>query len=220
MREHPGLRGCLLIAALLLPAVAPRSAAGQAALQPPEVRDPWQRPEDVMDALGATPGSVIADIGAGFGYFTFHLAPRVGPTGKIYAIDIRNSRLDVIRERVAEEGLTQVEVRVGAVDDPLLDAESVDAVLVSNAYHDMTDFNPMLEGMFRALKPGGALVILDEDAPNGLPRTTYHSEHRISKDLVAEDATRNGFVLVSDEEGFTPTVRNRGPWFFLIFRKP
>jgi predicted methyltransferase len=220
MRKNAGTPGCMLIAALLFAAFVPGPALGQAALQPAEVRDPWQRPEEVMDALEAGPGSVIADIGAGFGYFTFHLAERVGPTGRVHAIDVRNGRLEAIRERVAREGLTQVQVRLGAVDDPLLDPESVDAVLVSNAYHDLTDFDAMLEGMFRGLKPGGSLVIIDEDAPGGLPRTTYHNEHHIAKDLVIEDATRNGFTLVREPEGFNPTGRRTAPWFFLIFRRP
>lgn len=189
-------------------------------------RDEWNRPADVMDALRAAPGSVVADIGAGFGYFTFHLSSRVGPTGKVYATDIRNRRLDVIRERVAADGLTNVEVMIGANDDPLLAPESVDAILLSNSYHDFTDFNPMMQGMFAALKPGGRLVVLDADADPGEPRRLlYQNAHHIPQQLVIDDAKRAGFTLVSNEPGFTPPARGGGPpatlgWFFLIFEKP
>jgi predicted methyltransferase len=193
----------------------------------PESRDGWQRPEDVMNALGAKPGSVIADIGAvgapgpGMGYFTFHLAARVGITGKVYAVDIRNERLEAMRERVAREGLSQVIVQLGAVDDPLLPEGSIDAILVSNAYHDFTDFDEMLQGMNRALKSGGTLVILDKEAQRGLPRVAFHLAHEIPKELVREDATRNGFVFVREEPGFTPNDRQDvRRWYFLIFRKP
>lgn len=190
-------------------------------------RDEWNRPEDVMDALGARPGSVIADIGAGFGYFTFHLAARVGPTGHVYATDIRNRRLEVIRQRVAQERLTQVHVMIGANDDPLLPVESVDAILLSNAYHDFTDYNAMMEGMFKALKPGGRLVILDTDGEPGEPRRVlYQNAHHIPKQFVLDDAGRGGFVFVKEEEGFTrprrsdTVLRPERSWFFLIFEKP
>jgi ubiquinone/menaquinone biosynthesis C-methylase UbiE len=212
----------LILAVLIAQPVPAQAQDGNTA----NTRDGWNRPNDVMDALGAKTGSVIADIGAvgaigpGMGYFTFHLATRVGPTGKVYAVDVRNERLEAMRARVARESLTQVIPQLGAMDDPLLPPGAIDAILVSNAYHDFTDFDEMLQGMSRALKPGGTLVILDKEAQRGLPRIAFHMAHEIPKELVREDAARNGFDFVREEEGFTPNDRQDvRRWYFLIFKK-
>src|SRR5262245_50788889 len=74
-----------------------------------KVRDDWEKPQEVMDVLGIKAGSVVADVGAGEGYFSFHLAGRVGPTGKVYAEDILDDRLEKIRARAASEKLPQIE---------------------------------------------------------------------------------------------------------------
>src|SRR5215475_1313736 len=97
-----------LTAALLCASIA---LAGQ---DDGKARDAWQRPEAVMDALGIKPGSVVGDVGAGGGYFTFHLARRVGPTGKVYAEDILEEEVKKIRERAEGEKLVQVEAILGA----------------------------------------------------------------------------------------------------------
>src|SRR5439155_6662058 len=100
-------------------------------------RDAWQRPAEVMDALGVKQGSVVGDIGAGGGYFTFHLAARVGPKGKVYAEDSLESEINKVHERAAKEGLTQIVPVLGAKDDPKLPPETLDAILIVNAYHEM-----------------------------------------------------------------------------------
>src|SRR4030095_12824222 len=124
-----------------------------------KIRDTWGKPQEVMDVLGIKAGSAVADVGAGEGYFTFRLAARVGPTGKVYAEDILDDRLDKIRTRATTQKLAQIETILGATDDPRLPAEQLDVVLVVNAYHEMREYDAMLRGMFRALKPGGLLGI-------------------------------------------------------------
>src|SRR5215475_5527696 len=124
----PGKRALLLLALLLLALPAVPQDDWKA-------RDRWERPEEVMDAVGVKAGSTVADVGAGEGYFTFHLAERVGTTGKVYAEDILEDRLEKIRALAAERKLTQIETVLGAADDPRLPAERMDAVLVVNAYH-------------------------------------------------------------------------------------
>ena len=96
-------------------------------------RDAWQRPDEVMDALGIKAGSVVADIGCGAGYFTFHLAARVGPKGKVYAEDIKEDRLAEIRKRAQKEGEANIETVSGAEDDPRLPLASVDVVKIGRA---------------------------------------------------------------------------------------
>ena len=202
----------MLGAALLCASVA---LAGQ---DDGKARDAWQRPEAVMDALGIKPGSVVGDIGAGGGYFTFHLAQRVGPKGKVYAEDILEDEVNKIRERAAKEKLSQIETVLGAKDDPKLPEGSLDSVLIVNAYHEMREHDAMLRAVFRALKPGGLLAIIDAPAAPGEPREKYYDRHRIPEQFVRDDTAHNGFTFVRQEVGFNSPESGRD-YFFLIFKK-
>lgn len=203
----------LLLTALLCPAavISPQDDS--------KARDAWQRPEAVMDALGIKPGSVVADIGAGGGYFTFHIAHRVGPKGKVYAEDILEGEVNKIRERAAKEAISQVETVLGSKDDPKLPVETLDSILIVNAYHEMREHDAMLRAVFRALKPGGLLAIIDAPAAPGEPSENYFERHRIPEQFVRDDAGRNGFSFFRQEPGFNSPDRGRD-YFFLIFKKP
>src|SRR5262245_41553200 len=157
-------------------------------------RDEWQRPGEVMDALVAKPGRRVADIGCGFGYFTFRLAARVGAEGKVYAVDIDEDAVDKVRRRKESEKFEQVEPVLGANDDPRL-PNDLDAVLIVDTYHEFREYDRMMQAVFRALKPGGRLVIIDGEGPSGKPRTEYHRLHTIPSELVRGEVARNGFVL-------------------------
>lgn len=182
-------------------------------------RDAWQRPEEVMDELGVKSGSVVADVGCGSGYFVIHLASRVGPTGKVYAEDVDSGVLRKLQARVRQDKLTQVEVLEGTPDDPFLPAGTLDSILVVNAYHEMKNYDAMLRGMYRALKPGGLLAIIDHEASPGQPRSEYQESHRIPEELVREDLARNGFQFLRNSLGFESTDSGK-KYFFLIFGKP
>ncbi len=181
-------------------------------------RDRWQRPQEVMDELGLAAGSAVADVGAGRGYFTFRLAERVGASGKVFAVDIDEGDLRRLGNQAKERGLAQVLTVPSAPDDPRLEAASVDAILVVNAYHEMRDYDAMLRGMLRALRPGGRLAIIDEDSEPGKPRSSYHSSHEIPETLVREDAERNGFRFLRQPRGFRNGDGDN--WYFLVFEKP
>lgn len=182
-------------------------------------RDAWQRPEEVMDKLGIKAGSVVADVGCGSGYFTFHFAARVGTQGKVYAEDISSSVLEKIRTRARDEHLSQIELVQGTSDDPHLPAGKLDAILMMNAYHEMRDYDAMLSGMFKALKPGALLAIIDHEAEPGEPRGDYQERHRIPEGLVREDLARNGFRFLRSEPGFLSADAHKN-FYFLIFQKP
>jgi predicted methyltransferase len=184
-----------------------------------KARDNWERPEEVMDALGIRAGSAVADVGAGEGYFTFRLAARVGPGGKVYAEDILEDRLEQIRTLAAKRKLAQIETVHGTTDDPRLPAERLDAILVVNAYHEMREYDAMLRGIFGALKPGGLLGIIDAPAKAGEPRESYYERHRIPEELLRGDLSRNGFRFLRRHATFTPPDSDR-TYFFLIFEKP
>jgi len=195
------------------------AAVGLSAQDEAKARDAWQQPDRVMDALGIKAGSAVGDIGAGGGYFTFHLAKRVGPTGKVYAEDILEEEVKKIRERAEDEKLRQIEAILGAKDDPKLPAEKLDAVLIVNAYHEMREHDAMLRAVFRALKPSGLLAIIDAPAQPGEPREKYYERHRIPEQFIRDDAAHGGFTFVRQEPGFHSPDRDRD-YIFLIFRKP
>lgn len=213
MRRLPRLAFVLLLVAAAAALVAQRWQEDW------EERDRWQRPADVMDALGLSPGSSAADIGAGNGYFSFRMAERVGASGKVYAVDIDKHSLESLRDRAAREKVTQLETIFSETDDPKLPEASVDAALIVNAYHEMREFDSMLQGIYRALKPGGRLGIIDEDDRPDRPRSEYHSRHSIAEDVVKEDAARNGFRFRSKEKGFQRGDRSED-WYFVVFERP
>jgi predicted methyltransferase len=184
-----------------------------------KVRDDWEKPQEVMDVLGIKAGSVVADVGAGEGYFTFHLASRVGSTGKVYAEDILDDRLEKIRSRAGSEKISQIETVHGETDNPHLPSDCCDVVLISNAYHEMREYDKMLQGIFHALKPGGLLAIIDAPAKPGNRRDSYYDRHRIPEKLVREDTARNGFTFLRQLPTFTPPDSDR-TYFFLVFQKP
>lgn len=181
-------------------------------------RDPWQRPLEVMDVLGIAVGSIVADIGSGDGYFSLHIAERVGAGGKVFAVDIEERPLAAVRREAGRRGLPQIETVLGAAHDPRLAADCCDVILVVNAYHEMRDYDAMMQAIFRALKPGGRLAIIDKEARPNLPRSSYHSGHEIAEETVREDAEHAGFRFVSKEKGFVSDRREN--WYFLVFQKP
>lgn len=218
--QRAGRRPCsyLLFSFLLSASMLSRPVQTVAQDSGPE-RDTWQRPQEVMDALGIRPGAVVADVGCGSGYFTFHLAARVGPQGKVYAEDIDGKVLAKVRRKARKEGLTQIETIDGASDDPSLPPASLDVVLVVNSYHEWRHYEAMLRGIYQALKPGGLLALIDGMAEPGQPRSSYYEHHRMPEELEREDATHNGFRLVRKEPGFTRPDEKK-EFYFLIFEKP
>ncbi len=172
-----------------------------------------------MDALGIQAGTAVADVGSGDGYFSFHLARRVGVEGRVYAVDIDQDALDKLRRQAEKDGLAQIETIEGVKDDPRLPTESVDVVLVVNAYHEMRDYDAMLAGLYRSLRPGGRLGIIEAEDEPGKPRQTYYGRHRMPEEVVREDAERAGFVFVRSEPGFTRPRPNK-EFYFLVFTRP
>lgn len=182
-------------------------------------RDKWQRPQEVMDALGIEAGSAVADVGCGSGYFAFKLAERVGREGTVYAEDVNEEEVDGIHRRARDEGLTQIQALVGAADDPRLPEGSLDVVLVVNSYHEWRQYDAMLRHLLAALRPGGLLAVIDGVAEPGKPRTDYYSRHRMPEELVREDAVYDGFRFLRKDSGFLRPDQNKD-FYFLIFEKP
>jgi predicted methyltransferase len=181
-------------------------------------RDSWQRPTEVFEAMSLKPGDRVADIGCGSGYFTFRLAARVGAEGKVYAVDIEQKAIDKVRQRRERENIDQIEPILGESQDPHLPGE-LDAVLIVDSYHEFRDYDRMMQAVFRSMKPGGRLVIIDGESPSGRPRTEYHRLHSIPAALVREEITGHGFAFKDSRPGFYDAEYGK-KMYFLVFEKP
>jgi ubiquinone/menaquinone biosynthesis C-methylase UbiE len=136
------------------------SHLGAAWLERPE-REKEEEPKKVIKALDLKPDLVIADIGAGSGYYSFRLAEKVGPKGKVLAVDIQKEMLDIMRKRMKKEKIANIEPILGTETDPKLPAGSVDLILLVDVYHEFSFPLEMTEAMVKALKPGGRLVFVE-----------------------------------------------------------
>jgi SAM-dependent methyltransferase len=132
-------------------------------------RAAWQKPEQIMDVLHVADGSKVADIGAGAGWFTIHLARRVGPNGIVYSQDVQPQMIEAIRRRVGREGLQNVQTRLGVGSDPNLPAAGLDAIVVVDAYQEVEDRVTFLQNLARALKPNGLIGVVNWKPGRGGP---------------------------------------------------
>jgi predicted methyltransferase len=226
--EIPALVRDALTASLIVCALLPIDAqpgveqrdAGHSRLFPPSDlglldapdRDLWQRPDSIMDSMGIADGSVVADIGAGSGWFTIRLARRVGPQGLVYAEDVQQEMINAISRRVNREGFNNVKAVLGTINDPKLPARSLDAALMVDSFHevDARDRATMLANLAKALKPQGRIGIvdfrLDGTGPGPDP------EERVGPDVVLTAAKEAGLKLIRQE----PFLEYQ---YFLIFGK-
>jgi ubiquinone/menaquinone biosynthesis C-methylase UbiE len=188
----------------------PRDLAAYIARQEAPERVAWQKPGAVLRALGVRKGQVVADVGAGPGFFSLRLARAVGSTGHVYAVDPEPAILDVLRQRLASRRVHNVTPVLGRADDPLLPAGHCDLVLMVNTYHHFASGPAFLRRAARALARGGRLASIDfaaRETPVGPPL-----EERVSRERFLHDARRAGLGLVA-EHRFLPYQ------YFVVLRR-
>ncbi len=125
-----------------------------------------EMPDTVVENMNLEPNEVVADIGAGSGYFSFRIAAKV-PEGKVLAVDIQPEMLELIEAQMGQQGVTNIEGVLGAVDNPNLPANSIDAAIMVDAYHEFSHPFEMIDGIYQALRPGGRIFLIEyrgEDA--------------------------------------------------------
>lgn len=159
-------------------------------------REAWQKPDEIMDALGIADGASVADIGPGAGWFTIRLARRVGPNGRVYATDVQPQMLEAVRRRVAREGLLNVETRLGSDSDPKLPLRSLDAALVVDVYPEVDDRVTFLRNLSAALKPAGRIGIVNYKPGRGGPGPSPEEGARVESAAVERDAQAAGLRVV------------------------
>jgi SAM-dependent methyltransferase len=160
-------------------------------------REAWQKPEQIMDALGIADRSVVADIGAGGGWFTVRLARRVGPQGVVYAEDVQREMIEAIERRMQREGLRNVRTVLGTLDDPKLPPRALNAVLIVDVYHEVESRVELLRNVRNALTPSGRLGIVDFSKDGWGPGPPM--DERLDEALVVKDAIAAGLRLISRE---------------------
>jgi ubiquinone/menaquinone biosynthesis C-methylase UbiE len=153
-------------------------------------RDSWQKPAAVVAALQLDPGDVVADIGAGGGYFTFRFADVVGSTGKVYAVDIDAGMVAYLKERVATENRDNVEVVLAATDDPRLPEHGVDIIFTANTYHHFGDRTEYFRRAKKYLKRGGRVAIVDF---NDRSWFAYWFSHYTPPEVIAREMEAAGY---------------------------
>lgn len=169
-------------------------------------RDAWQKPHEVIQALGLKPDAVVADIGSGTGYFAARLSHML-PKGRVYGVDTEPDMVKYLAERARREGLKNITAIQATPGDPRL-PEKADVVMLVDVYHHVGDRENYFRKLRDSLKPGGRLAIIDfrMDARDGPPKSA-----RITPEQVKSELARAGYTLAT-EHGFLPNQ------YFLVFQ--
>jgi ubiquinone/menaquinone biosynthesis C-methylase UbiE len=187
-------------------------------------RDKFENVAGILAALELEKASRVADIGAGDGFYSVRIARALPPPGRVMAVDVTEGALKRLGERLTREGVTNVDVTLGAFDNPRLSDNTYDAALIYNAYHEMTEFNAMLKGIFSGLRPGGRLVIIEpiHDDMRTSSRSEQTAKHEISDDFAAKELEAAGFSIARQDPEFRPFAGSRGPggWWLIVALKP
>ena len=169
----------------------------------PSVRDGWQRVPQMIAALGDVSGKRIADVAAGDGYLTRHLSRAVGSQGSVIAVEISESALAKLT-RMAADSFRNVTVVRGTESDPKLPS-GLDGVVILNSYHEITQIGPTLAAIYKALKPGAKLVLVDNNGFgdwNAQPRDWQVSHHAIDPKIVEAELKAAGFSIAKRDDAF------------------
>jgi ubiquinone/menaquinone biosynthesis C-methylase UbiE len=156
-------------------------------------RDTWQKPAEVVGAMNLKSGDVVADIGAGTGYFTRRFAVTVGPSGKALGLDVEPNMVKYMNEDAKKLDLHNYEARVVRTDDPELSRQSVDVIFLCNTYHHIDNRLEYFSNAAKSLKAQGRIVIVDfyKDTDFGPPR-----DHKLAKDIVLKEMEKAGYRLI------------------------
>jgi ubiquinone/menaquinone biosynthesis C-methylase UbiE len=170
----------------------------------------WQNPEVILEEAGVKPGITFMDIGCGQGFFAIPAARLIGPTGKVYGLDIDDTGIKQLWEKAAAEGLTNLELVSGAAEDALICSGCADIIFLGTVLHDFKNPSKVLENARKMIKRGGRLVNLDwkkENMSLGPPQAIRFDEATASRLI-----TSSGFEIES--------VKNSGQYHYLITARP
>lgn len=163
-----------------------------------EGREVYEKRLAIVDAVAATPGQAIADVGAGTGLFTRLFAARVGPQGRVYAVDIARAFVEGNVQRARAARLENVVGIVSSQADTRLEENSVDVAFICDAYHHFEEPKAMLASIRRALRPGGTLVIVDFERMRGRSPDWILKHVRAGKEDFRREIEASGFRFAEE----------------------
>jgi ubiquinone/menaquinone biosynthesis C-methylase UbiE len=161
-------------------------------------RDAWQKPAELVAALGLAPGATVADLGAGTGYFARHLVNAVGPRGTVLAADTEPALVEHLRRRAEQEGFANLVPILASADNPRLPTGTSDVVLIVDTWHHIDDRVAYARRLSSALATTGRVVIVDwqkHDLPVGPP-----PDHKLAREQVIDELTQAGYRLVAEPD--------------------
>ena len=181
-------------------------------------RDRWQRANDLIRAAGIKSGSYVADIGSHEGYMTFKLSTVVGESGRVYAVDVDQHKLDKLAEIAKTRKVMNIATLKGDYDDPKLPPNSLDAAIILDTYHEMKQHDTVLAHVKAALRNGGSLVICEPiaDERRALTRIEQEGKHELGIAFAVEDLMKAGFKILRREDPFVDRTQEKGDKMWLL----
>jgi len=173
-------------------------------------REQEEQPQSLIAALEIQPGQTVADLGAGSGYFSFRIAPLVGPTGKVLAVDIDPVMLNTLRQRAQREQVHNLEAVGSTASNPNLPSASIDLLFMVDVYHELGYPLEMMRAVHAALKPGGRVALIEYRAED--PRVMIKAVHKMTEAQILREMKAAGFIHVK-------TIRTLPLQHLVIFRK-
>ncbi|MCU0719271.1 MAG: methyltransferase domain-containing protein [Pirellula sp.] len=166
-----------------------------------------ERPAELLEQLKLKDGMVVCDMGCGDGYHAFQMAPMVGPSGKVIAVDIQPEMLQELSRKMKQTEIHNIDTVLGELWDPKLDAESVDLLLMVDVYHEFAYPVQMLSAIRKSLKSDGLVALVEFRAED--PTVPIKPEHKMSKAQAKKEFKKNGFKLVREYDKL--------PWQHVMF---
>lgn len=188
----------LLITSIIL-SIVPILSYGQYSESEWKDRDTWMPLEVIYKAAGIKKGHVVADIGCHEGYLSVRLAKQVGETGQVYAEDIREDRLELLKDHLKTRNISNVKTILGDYSDPKLPKERLDSVFIIDTYHEIDDNMTVLKHVYESLKPGGRLIILEKlkARVKGKSRDAMTMAHSLAPKYVKKELKKAGFKITA-----------------------
>jgi len=164
-------------------------------------RDTWMNVKDIFAQAGIDDGSFVADIGCHEGYLSVHLAKAVGYEGRVFAVDVRQDRLETLKSNLKDRKITNVNVIHVDYDDPKLPKNELDVVIIMDTYHEMSDYMAILKHVHISLKPKGKIVIIEKLKTHlkGKSRTTQIDAHSLGPTYVKGELIDAGFNIIHQD---------------------